>query len=364
MREPILVLGKYEILDAVGSGGMATVYRGRVAGPMGFEKPVAIKVLHDDAAADEEVVRMFIDEARIGARLSHPNIASVLDFGEADGRYFMAMEYVDGVSLAALMKHLAKGRKARPLEQAVAVHVATCVLRALAYAHAAAGPDGKPLGVVHRDVSPQNILLDRSGIVKLCDFGIATGNYRVERTRAGVIKGKAGYMSPEQASLGKVDARSDLYSLGLCIVAMLAGGPVFEGKNTTEVRARAAKGFDLARIDPLPCDEAIKDVLRRALAFKPSDRFQGADEFLSALLAAAPDPAEAGRNALAALLEKVPDSAASTRPLPRKGERRSVVARVDHHSTTTQTRNLLIIAGAIVLLALIFAFLGFGLPDL
>ncbi|MBM4396755.1 MAG: serine/threonine protein kinase [Deltaproteobacteria bacterium] len=367
MRDPILVLGKYEIVEAIGSGGMATVYRGKVAGPMGFEKPVAVKVLQEDVAADEEIVRMFIDEARLGARLSHPNVANVLDFGEAGGRYYMAMEYVDGVSLAGLLKHLGKGRKPKPLEPAVAVHVAACVLRGLAYAHGVNGPDGRALGIVHRDVSPQNVLLDRSGTVKLCDFGIATGSYRIEKTRVGVIKGKAGYMSPEQASGGKVDARSDLYSLALSIVAMLSGGPAYDGKDTTEVRGKAAKGLGNERIEALACDVALKEVLRRALAAKPADRFATASEFLSALLAAAPDPAEAGRNALAALLEKVPDSAARTgSPYRKKGgapaAKDATAARSDA-VPTTGLRNLLIVAGVAVLAALVLALLGVGMPS-
>lgn len=369
MREPILALGKYEIIEAVGSGGMATVYRARLSGPMGFEKPVAVKVLQDDAAADEEIVRMFVDEARLGARLSHPNIAGVIEFGEADGRYFLAMEYVDGMSLAALMKRGPKGRKAKGLDPVAATYVAVAVLRALAYAQALPGPDGKALGVVHRDVSPQNVLLDRSGAVKLCDFGIATGTWRAEKTRVGVVKGKAGYMAPEQAAGGKVDTRTDVYAVGLTILALLTGAAPFDGKDTAEIRAKAAKGLPTDRIETLPCDRALKDVLQKALATKPGDRYATPDEFLRALMAAAPDPDETGRTVLVAAL-----AAALERPVGgRSGSRKAVEAKGPRRRATTRTtaeaasaagiRNVLIGAGLLVLLALALALLKVGLPD-
>ena len=373
MREPILVLGKYEIIESIGSGGMATVFRARMAGPMGFEKPVAVKVLREEAAADDEIVRMFIDEAKLGAKLAHhPNIASVLDFGEVTGRYYLAMEYVDGVSLAGLLKSLGKGRKARMLDPAVAVHVTISVLKALAYAHGANGPDGKPLGIVHRDVSPQNVLLDRSGAVKLCDFGIATGSYRGERTRVGVIKGKAGYMSPEQASGGKVDARSDLYSAALTLLAMLTGTAVYEGKDTSEVRGRAAKGVDTARIDALDLADPLKAVLCKALATKPADRFQSADEFLSALSGAAPDPAEAGRTTLGAMVEKAAEAPVKTRAKDGKdakvanagGRKPASKAQIPAAPGTVKgVRNLLMVAAAAVVIALLLALLKIGMPE-
>lgn len=373
MREAILTLGKYEILDAIGSGGMATVYRARVTGPMGFEKPAAVKVLQDDAAADSDIVRMFIDEARLGARLTHPNIVSVLDFGETEGRYFMAMEYVEGPSLSTLLKGGPKGRKGKPLPVATAAFVTRGILRALAYAHEAPGPDGKPLGIVHRDVSPHNVLLDRSGTVKLCDFGIATGAYRADQTRAGVVKGKAGYMSPEQAAGGRVDARSDLYSTGLTLFAMLTGTRAFEGKDTTEIRRNAAEGVDPARIDGLDAPDALKSVLRVALAMRPIDRFQRAEEFAMALLQAVPDLEEAGRTALVEALAALPAGATRTRASEKRKNappRSRTLARASKGEVAGTApdpaggiRNLLILAGAVVLLALLLALLGVGMPE-
>jgi len=371
VREPILSFGKYEILEAVGSGGMATVYRAKLSGPMGFEKPVAVKVLQDDAAADEEIVRMFVDEARLGARLNHPNIAHVLEFGEADGRYFLAMEYVDGMSLAALMKRGGKGRKAKGLAPEVAAHVGTSLARALAYAQTSPGADGKPMGIVHRDVSPQNVLLDRSGAVKLCDFGIATGTWRAEKTRVGVVKGKAGYMAPEQAAGGKVDARSDVYSLGLTVVAMLTGTAPFDGEDTGEIRAKAAKGLAAARIEGLPCPDGMKDVLRAALATKPADRYATADGFGKALATAMPDPDEAGRTALVealgAALERPAGGRSGSRKAPGAGakapRRRAAGGGPDHEASAAGVRNVLIGAGLLVLLALALALMKVGLPQ-
>lgn len=362
MRDPILILGKYEIIEPIGSGGMATVYRARMAGPMGFEKPVAIKVLHEEVTADDDVVRMFIDEARVGARLGHhPNIASILDFGEADGRYFIAMEYVDGVSLATLLKKLGKGRKGKGLELAVAGYITYCVLQALAAAHGAKDENGKSLNVVHRDVSPQNVLLDRSGSVKLCDFGIATGSYRTEKTRFGIVKGKAAYMSPEQASGGRVDGRSDIYSAGLTMMAMLTGGPIFDGKDTADVRAEAAKGVDQALVSALDIPEPIREVLRKALEIRPSDRFQSADEFAAALLRAIPDCMEKGRKALMSLVGKVSENGASN---ALRKARPAAAAKIPIRKDPSRAlRNLLLAAGVVFLLALIFALLRLKMPQ-
>jgi serine/threonine-protein kinase len=367
MREPILTLDKYEILEAVGSGGMATVYRGRATGPMGFEKAVAVKVLQDDAADDDELVRMFIDEAKLGARLTHPNIATVLDFGESGGRYWLTMEYVDGPSLATLLKGSGRSgrtRKGPVLAPTAAAWVTAGVLRALAFAHGLTGGDGKAMSVVHRDVSPHNVLLDRGGQVRLADFGIATGAYRSEKTRAGVIKGKAGYMAPEQASGGKVDARSDLYAAGLTLFAMLAGAGPFTGDDTGAVRAAAAKGLDRKTIDALPCDDALKAVLHQALARKPSDRFATADAFLEALAEAVPGYEAAGRTAL---IEAVRRSTSPARARPKRGAAAAATkARspaTTSHGSLTGLRTVVILAAVLLLAAVGLALLGVGLPD-
>lgn len=362
MRGPILVLGKYEIVEPIASGGMATVYHARVAGPMGFEKPVAVKVLLDEAAEDEDIVRMFIDEARLGARLSHPDIASILDFGEVSGRYYLAMEYVNGVSLSTLRKRLNRKKKAVPLNTDLAVYVTEHVLQALAYAHTLKDEDGKSLALIHRDVSPQNILLDRSGAVKLCDFGIATGTYRAEKTRSGLVKGKAGYMSPEQASGSRMDNRSDQYSLGLTMLAMLSGSPPFVGRDTHEVRVRAKKGVDGTIIDGLDVSDPFKDVIRRALARKPADRYKDAEAFADALKAASPGSGDRGRHELIQVLANMSKekARAEARKERREGRKREPQSRDLDPGSLKGLRNLLIAAGAIALLAVIMALLGVG----
>lgn len=363
MRSPILVLGKYEIGDLIATGGMAAVYRARVAGPMGFEKPVAVKILLDDAAQDEDVVRMFIDEARLGARLSHPNIASVLDFGEADGRFYLAMEYVDGVSLSALLKHLQRGRNPRPLDGRAALYIAQSVLRALSYAHDLKDANGHPLGIVHRDVSPQNILLDRSGAVKLCDFGIATGAHRVEKTQTGLVKGKAAFMSPEQAAGERLDARSDLYSLAVTLAVMLGGMPpggAGGGGQPIAEDAGSARGLDPDRVDAPDCPESLKPILKKALSRKPSDRFQSAAEFSKALVDAGLDPGEAGRLALVEAVEKVP----APKPRSRKESRRGEDVRPAPPAGSDKGyRNLLFVVLGFLVVALILALLGVRLPQ-
>lgn len=351
MRAPILVLGKYEIGDLIATGGMAAVYRARVAGPMGFEKPVAVKVLLDEAARDEDIVRMFIDEARLGARLSHPNIASVLDFGEADGQFYLAMEYVDGASLSALLKHLRRGRNPRPLDARAALFVAQSVLRALAYAHDFRDGDGRPLGVVHRDVSPQNILLDRSGAVKLCDFGIAAGAHRREKTEAGLVKGKAAFMSPEQAAGERLDARSDLYSLAVTLMAMLGDLPSV---------GDPARGVEPAQVDALDAPDALKPILKKALSRKPSDRFSSAAEFSKSLVDAGLDPGEAGRLALVEALAGVP----VPKPKSRKDTRRGADDRLAPPTGSERGyRNLLLVMLGFLVVALILALLGVRLPQ-
>ncbi|MGH7329575.1 MAG: serine/threonine-protein kinase, partial [Polyangiaceae bacterium] len=189
-----LRLGPYELIQRLATGGMAEVYLARRAGPHGFQKLVALKRILPQLARDDDFVAMFVDEARVCARLSHPNIVQVFDFGEHDGELFMAMEYVDGTTGARLIRAAATAGIEVPLE--VSLHVILSVIRGLEYAHAARDEKNKPLNLVHRDVSPGNVLIDRSGAVKLTDFGIARAAEFERRTDVGQLKGKLGYMSP------------------------------------------------------------------------------------------------------------------------------------------------------------------------
>jgi serine/threonine protein kinase len=277
-----LRLGPYVLGERLGLGGMAEVFVGRRAGPHGFAKRFAIKRILPDLAKDQRFVSMFIDEARICAGLQHPNIVEVVDFGESQGELFMAMEYVDGVSLARLLRHVAGKRSSFPIS--LAVLIARDVLRGLSHAHQAADEHGRPLGLVHRDVSPGNVLISRMGEVKLADFGIVRGVTLDRRTDPGELKGKLGYMSPEQVIGAEVDPRSDVFAVGILLAEMLTACPLFSGRDELEVLTRIHEA-DLSTLERqgtnLPPD--LLAITRRALKRQPWDRFQTAAEFAQAL---------------------------------------------------------------------------------
>src|SRR5450755_3328143 len=244
-----LHLGPYELVERVATGGMAEVYLARRAGPHGFQKVVAVKRILPQLAKDTDFVAMFVDEARVCARLSHPNIVQVFDFGEEGGELYMAMEYVDGTTGARLIRAAAAKGEELPLD--VCLHLALSVLRGLEYAHSARDEDGKPLSLVHRDVSPGNVLIDRSGAVKLTDFGIARAAVIERRTDAGQLKGKLGYMSPEQVVGRELDARSDLFTLGIVLAEMITLRPLFSGGRELDVLLRI-RDADVGAIDRNP----------------------------------------------------------------------------------------------------------------
>jgi eukaryotic-like serine/threonine-protein kinase len=275
-------LGPYELGERLGSGGMAEVYIGRRAGPRGFQKRFAIKRILPQLAADSRFVEMFCDEARICAALTHPNIVQVVDFGEHDGELFMAMEYVDGVSLARLLRAVASRGERFPV--GVALFIVHEVLRGLRYAHEARDEQGHLLGIVHRDVSPGNILVGRAGEVKLTDFGIVLSAFVDRRTYPGELKGKMGYMSPEQVIGEELDARSDLFTVGIVLAEMLLARPLFPGRNELEMLSRMYEA-DLAVLErgggALPCE--LVGVLRTALARSRDQRFQSARDFEDAV---------------------------------------------------------------------------------
>lgn len=279
-------LGPYDLGEVLGRGGMAEVYVARRSGPHGFAKKLAVKRLLPHLASDPRFVAMFCDEARICAGLSHPNIVQVLDFGEADGSVFMAMEYVDGISLAKLLRAAAARQKRFPLS--ATLFIVTEVLKGLAFAHEAVDDAGRPLGIVHRDVSPGNILIGRSGEVKLTDFGILRCVSVDRRTQPGEVKGKLGYMSPEQVVGNDVDPRSDLFTLGIIFGEMLLLRPLFAGDNELEILSRTYDA-DLSVLERYGSEvpPSILSVAKKALARERRDRFQSAREFYSALMLAA-----------------------------------------------------------------------------
>jgi eukaryotic-like serine/threonine-protein kinase len=277
-----LRLGPYELLRRIATGGMAEVYLARRGGPHGFKKIVAVKRILPQYARDPDFVAMFVDEARVCARLGHPNIVQVFDFGEQDGELYMAMEYVDGTTGARLIR--AAASRGEDVSLDVCLHITLSVLRALECAHGARDDNGKPLALVHRDVSPGNVLIDRSGAVKLTDFGIARAAEIERRTDAGQLKGKLGYMSPEQVVGRELDARSDLFTVGIVLAEMLILRPLFSGGKELDVLMRI-RDADVSPIDrtstKVPDD--VRSALFKALARDPNLRWPNAAAFAEAI---------------------------------------------------------------------------------
>jgi len=276
------MLGPYLLGDRLGLGGMAEVYVAQRAGPRGFAKRFAVKRILPELAQDARFVAMFCDEARICAALCHPNIVQVVDFGEANGELFMAMEFVDGVSLARLLRTVSSRRERFPT--AIALHIAHEVLRGLAFAHQAQDEQGRPLHIVHRDVSPGNVLVGRAGDVKLGDFGIVRSEFVDRRTYPGELKGKVGYMSPEQVMGSDVDPRSDLFTVGIILTEMLLARPLFTGENEFEILTNIYEA-NLTVLDRHSSEltPSLDAALRKALSRDPKARFQNAVEFAGAL---------------------------------------------------------------------------------
>lgn len=250
---------------------MAEVYEARRPGPRGFAKRVALKRILPQLAMDQRLVRMFCAEARVHAALAHPNLVSVLDFGEAEGELYLVMEYVDGVALSEVLRGVMARKRA--VELGPALHIAREVAAGLAYAHQYRDDDDAPLGVVHRDVAPNNILLGRAGEVKLTDFGIVHSAWSDVRTAPGELRGKIGYVSPEQVRGQPVDARTDLFSLGVVLAELLLGAPLIPGDNELEIlknlQGRAWESLSgLVSTVPLP----VIRLLQRLLAKAPRNR--------------------------------------------------------------------------------------------
>lgn len=276
---PLSRLGEYELCRLISTGATSEIYEARRVGPRGFIRRVAVKRVLPQLASDVRFVRMFCDEARVHAGLDHPNLVAVLDFGEHDGELYMAMEYVDGTSLEEVMG-LSSGKR-KPIPLGPALRIAREVLSGLAHVHSACDANGRPLGLVHREVSPGNILLGASGEVKLTDFGIVRSASGETRTLPGELRGQLGYVSPEQAMGARVDARSDLFSVGAILAEMLIGEPLFSGRTELEVLTQLHAGdlSALARHGQLLPQE-VHTTLRRFLAQRPIERVSDAREAL------------------------------------------------------------------------------------
>ncbi|WP_240359582.1 serine/threonine protein kinase [Pyxidicoccus trucidator] len=272
------LLGRYELVSELGHGGMAKVFRARAAGPGGFEKTLVVKCILPHLAQDPQFVEMFLAEARLAARLNHPNLVQIFDFGEAEGAYFLAMEYIDGPTLRALLRRL--GAQGQAMPYPLCARIASAVCEGLTFAHEFCDPDtGEALRMIHRDVSPDNILLSRSGNVKLVDFGIAKVTSQASQTRVGTLKGKVPYMAPEQLRNEALDPRMDVYSLGVVLYEMVAGAKPFEAGN--EAALMHSILFEpfipvAARREDVP--EALERIIQRALAKDRATRYASCRE--------------------------------------------------------------------------------------
>jgi serine/threonine protein kinase len=269
---------RYTILSKIADGGTAEIFLAKQTGAFGFEKLVVLKRIFDTFSSDPQFRHMLIDEAHIAMTLSHSNIVQVLDLGEVEGRHFLALELVDGWTLDGVLKR-AKTTNF-PFPPALALYVTAEVCRALAYAHSKSR-DGQPLGIVHRDVSPHNVLLSEHGEVKLSDFGIAKARTKHEQSLGNVIKGKIAFMSPEQAYGCELDARSDLFSLGVVLYLMITRLPPFDGLTDYETLMQVRAGNFLPPETARPrLNREVYRVIRKAMAIAPADRYQNATEML------------------------------------------------------------------------------------
>jgi serine/threonine-protein kinase len=270
---------RYQLIEVAGRGGMADVWRGQVVGDHGFTRVVAIKQMHTALAEKPQYVQMFIEEARLGSALESPNLAEIRDFVSEDGNYYLVMEWVEGVDLGTWIKWHRDRTEETRWELVAAIGIG--ILRGLAAAHERLGPDGKPMPVVHRDVSPHNVLLTTKGLVKLIDFGLALAPDRAtESTDPGVVKGKMAYLSPEIVGGGRPIPASDIFACGSVMWESLVGRKLFDGANDFEiykkVRDVVVQPLRPARSDvPAP----LAALIHRALAPAPDQRFPSAREF-------------------------------------------------------------------------------------
>jgi serine/threonine protein kinase len=275
-------LGKYEIVAYLASGGMAELYLARARGIEGFEKVVALKRILPKLAENDEVVTMFLDEARLAATLHHPNLAQVYDIGKEGGSYFFTMEYIHGEDLDTVVRRAAK--EGRGLSLSNALFVVTQVAAGLHHAHDKKGADGQPLGTVHRDVSPSNVMVTFDGAVKIVDFGVAKAAARRTKTKSGSIKGKVGYLSPEQARGEEIDRRSDVFALGILLFELTTGTRLFDKQHDYAVLSQL-----LTKDAPLPSSRVsdypaeLEQIVLRALCRDPEDRYATAQELQLAL---------------------------------------------------------------------------------
>jgi serine/threonine-protein kinase len=278
-----VIAGRYELLELAGRGGMADVWRSRVVGDVGFSRPVAIKQMHRALAEQPLYVKMFLEEARVGSTLDSPNVAKAHDFVEDAGDYFMVLEWIEGVDLGTWIRaHMERGT---PPNWELVTAIGVGMMRGLAAAHERIDQDGNPAPIVHRDVSPHNVLLTTRGMVKVIDFGLALASDRLEGTTdPGVVKGKMSYLAPETVAGVRPTAASDIFAAGSVLWESLVGRKLFDGSTDydTYVRVRDCTVQPLRPLRP-DVPSQVSAIIARALSPKPKDRFPSASDMGRAL---------------------------------------------------------------------------------
>src|SRR5580693_8737641 len=270
---------RYRVVEKLESGGMAEVFRAESEGLQGFRKQVAIKRVLPHLSEKKKFISMFLDEARLSAQLSHSNCVQVFDIGVGDNAYFIVMEYVDGANLKAVAETMKKNSTQFPLPAAVYLAIEIC--KGLAYAHEMRDPNtGEAMNIVHRDMSPPNVLLTKYGEVKIVDFGLAKANSQLERSEPGIIKGKFSYLSPEAAMGQDVDGRTDIFAVGIILWELLAGQRLFLGETDfqTVKKVQQAQIPSLMGLNPKVTPE-LEKIINKSLAREPSQRYSSARDF-------------------------------------------------------------------------------------
>jgi serine/threonine protein kinase len=340
MRNGVVTLGRYELLHPLGVGGMAQVFKAQAVGPGGFKRDVVVKRILPEYGRDPEFIRMFVDEAKLLGLLHHPNIVQVYDFGEDDGTLFLALEYVEGPSLSRVLRTLRGANKRMPAP--IAAFIAREICRALTCVHELCDEHDRPLGAIHRDVTPSNVILTPAGEVKLLDFGVATFKNALQGTKTGTVKGKPAYLAPEQLEGKAIDGRVDLFALGIVMHEMLTLQHLFAGDSDLgTVKQIMEREIPRPSADRNDVPEVLEQTVMRALERDRARRFSTAAEMGAAL----DDFVVASKLHVGEVVSFVRAIAAASGPLPMlvkpgvvRGGRRARVQRFEGENAVAQRR--------------------------
>jgi serine/threonine protein kinase len=277
-----VAFGRYEVIRRIATGGMAEIFLARERRMEGFERPVVLKRVIPQFAKEQDLTQMFLQESRTAALLEHPNIVRVYDFGQELGIFYLAMEFIHGETISEIWKQGVQQKRLLPLPYTL--QIIADAAKGLDYAHKRRDLSGKPLGIVHRDISPQNIMVSFDGIVKVVDFGIAKVANKLQQTNAGIIKGKFAYMSPEQARGERVDARSDTFALGILLYELTTGRRLFRAPSDVQTIQKVASCEVVPPTERIPqYPKPLEQIVLKALAAQPQDRYQDGRDFAEAI---------------------------------------------------------------------------------